>query len=124
MSRATRWISRGPESRADSTMAPMAARTSATADSFLANEHPRRVHHRESRHQAEHHRGGRKSHARREEAAAGAGRRGPDLPREPVDDLRDRAGAEAEAQDGNHLRVDEPAEPRAGNRRHAADQAE
>ena len=41
-----------------------------------------------------------------------------------MDHLRDGAGAEPEAHHGGHPRVDEPAQPGAGDRRHAADQPE
>src|SRR5688572_19639742 len=98
MSRTTTRTSRAPSPRADSAMAPEAiAPATITTASALTNEHPRRIHHCESSQQAEHHRRGGESDRGRLSA-----RRVPDLPRQLNDDLSDRAGAEAEAQDSDH----------------------
>src|SRR6187402_3493414 len=95
MSRTTTVISRAPSPRAESAMAPKAIALAAiTTTSALANEHPRRIHHHESGQQAEHHRRGGEADRRRLPA-----RRIADLSRELDDDLRNRSGAEAEAQD-------------------------
>src|SRR3954468_97074 len=112
MSRATRWTSRSMRGRA---MNAAAAPTMiATPAARLANEHPREVHHREAGEQARHDRHA--GEALDERTSAG------DLFRQLVEHLSNRAGAKAEAEHGDSAGVDEPADPRAGDRRHAADQ--
>src|SRR6188768_609845 len=112
MSRTTTRISRGAEPRADSAMAPnTVAPATNRATSVLANEHPRRIHHSESSQQPEHHRRGRESNR-----GGLAARRVSDLPGQLNDDLRDRTGAEAQAQDRGNAGIHEPAKPRSGDR--------
>src|SRR5687767_7122760 len=109
MLRATIWISRGGGAPADSAIAQATAAVAPVirSKSVLTNEHPRRIHHCEAAKQAEHDGRGREPRGRRPGTGHLAG--------ELMNDLRDRPGAEPQAEHGDHARIYESTQPCPGD---------